>query len=238
MTSRVRLIVADIEAGPGELAALVQQLTAGAIPGRTEELIALPAPMADPPPRPLPSPGPQVLDETTAACEQCGCTWNSPCLDAIDPGCAWNPDAWEAGRAICTSCQPIEARPPRPRRSTKKAKRPIARRRKAPAAHPAATTPAPGRSKLTDAEWRDVKERLANGQGGNGIASLRAYQGRITGAGILARAKKENWKRPTRGGRRPAARRAAPAAPEALLRCPHCGQRTPKSPCSHCFERF
>lgn len=43
---------------------------------------------------------PKALDEKTAACEKCGCTWDAACPG----GCSWDQAAWAKGKAICSSC--------------------------------------------------------------------------------------------------------------------------------------
>jgi len=46
-----------------------------------------------------PLPAAPALDARTARCEQCGCGWLTPCAG----GCSWDPTAWAAGRAICST---------------------------------------------------------------------------------------------------------------------------------------
>lgn len=41
-----------------------------------------------------------ALDPATARCERCACTQTRACPG----GCAWDPEAWAAGRALCTRC--------------------------------------------------------------------------------------------------------------------------------------
>lgn len=48
-----------------------------------------------------------VLNEVTAVCEGCGCTWDNACRG----GCAWNREAWREGRALCTACTSIASAP-------------------------------------------------------------------------------------------------------------------------------
>jgi hypothetical protein len=42
------------------------------------------------------------LNERTAKCERCGCTWEKACPG----GCSWNQAAWAKGQAICSGCKP------------------------------------------------------------------------------------------------------------------------------------
>jgi hypothetical protein len=46
------------------------------------------------------------LNERTAKCERCGCTWEKACPG----GCAWNSTQWARGHAVCTACEPDLAR--------------------------------------------------------------------------------------------------------------------------------
>lgn len=41
-----------------------------------------------------------VLNQKTAKCEGCGCTWDAAC----EGGCSWNPEHWKQGRAVCSAC--------------------------------------------------------------------------------------------------------------------------------------
>lgn len=45
------------------------------------------------------APRPKLAPET-AWCERCGCTQEQACAG----GCAWDPDSWKTGKAICTAC--------------------------------------------------------------------------------------------------------------------------------------
>ncbi|MBK8006726.1 MAG: ParB/RepB/Spo0J family partition protein [Gemmatimonadetes bacterium] len=64
---------------------------------------------------------PAKLEEATAFCERCGCTQEEACHG----GCAWDPESWRKGKAVCTSC--LEAKP------TKKLAGDVRRARKAKA---------------------------------------------------------------------------------------------------------
>jgi ParB/RepB/Spo0J family partition protein len=77
--------------------------------------------------QPSAKPQGKPLDEKTAKCEGCGCTWKKPCKG----GCAWSPNQWKKGRAVCTACVAKLAKKPKPkkkklagdvRRAQKKAK--------------------------------------------------------------------------------------------------------------------
>lgn len=49
----------------------------------------------------------QPLDELSAVCEGCGCTYFNPC----EGGCSWDPEHWARGSAICSRCAPTAPLP-------------------------------------------------------------------------------------------------------------------------------